>query len=150
MDKLVEACFCLYLRLWELNFRLWLRQFSHLLGVFREELEEMERDIPLHSKGQQTTKLQKCCRCCYNISAFLLLLFNIFKWWPTPLFLPGESHGQRSLVGYSPWGCKSQTWQRLNHYHHRKGKMTPVCTREHIKQGCFWAMPCSPVIHITW
>ena len=24
----------------------------------------------------------------------------------TPIFLPGESHGQRSLVGYSPWGCK--------------------------------------------
>ena len=23
-----------------------------------------------------------------------------------PLQLPGESHGQRSLVGYSPWGCK--------------------------------------------
>ena len=23
---------------------------------------------------------------------------------PTPLFLPGESHGQRSLMGYSPWG----------------------------------------------
>ena len=22
------------------------------------------------------------------------------------VFLPGESHGQRSLVGYSPWGCK--------------------------------------------
>ena len=28
------------------------------------------------------------------------------KWQPTPVFLPGESHGQRSLVGYSPWGCK--------------------------------------------
>ena len=25
---------------------------------------------------------------------------------PTPVFLPTESHGQRSLVGYSPWGCK--------------------------------------------
>ena len=25
---------------------------------------------------------------------------------PTPVFLPGESYGQRSLVGYSPWGCK--------------------------------------------
>ena len=24
----------------------------------------------------------------------------------TPVFLPGESHGQRSLVGYSPWGHK--------------------------------------------
>ena len=25
---------------------------------------------------------------------------------PTPIFLPGESHGQRTLVVYSPWGCK--------------------------------------------
>ena len=25
-------------------------------------------------------------------------------WLPTPVFLPGEFHGQRSLVGYSPWG----------------------------------------------
>ena len=30
----------------------------------------------------------------------------------TPVFLPGESHGQRSLVGYSPWGHKS--WTRLS------------------------------------
>ena len=28
------------------------------------------------------------------------------KWQPTPVFLPEKSHGQRSLVGYSPWGCK--------------------------------------------
>ena len=27
-------------------------------------------------------------------------------WQPTPVFLPGESHGQRSLVGYSPRDCK--------------------------------------------
>ena len=26
-------------------------------------------------------------------------------WLPTPLFLPGKFHGQRSLVGYGPWGC---------------------------------------------
>ena len=32
------------------------------------------------------------------------------KWQPTPVFLPGEAHGQRSLMGYSPWGHKSQTW----------------------------------------
>ena len=25
---------------------------------------------------------------------------------PTPVFLPGKSHGQKSLVGYSPWSCK--------------------------------------------
>ena len=28
------------------------------------------------------------------------------KWQPTPVLLPGKSHGQRNLVGYSPWGCK--------------------------------------------
>ena len=28
------------------------------------------------------------------------------EWQPTPVFLPGESHGQRSLVGYSPKGHK--------------------------------------------
>ena len=28
------------------------------------------------------------------------------EWQPTPVFLPGEFHGQRSLVGYSPWGRK--------------------------------------------
>ena len=27
-------------------------------------------------------------------------------WQPTPVFLPGASHGQRRLVGYSPWGRK--------------------------------------------
>ena len=31
------------------------------------------------------------------------------KWQPTPVCLPGESHGQRSLVAYSSWGWKSQT-----------------------------------------
>ena len=28
------------------------------------------------------------------------------KWQSTPVLLPGKSHGQRSLVGSSPWGCK--------------------------------------------
>ena len=28
------------------------------------------------------------------------------EWTLTPVFLPGEFHGHRSLVGYSPWGCK--------------------------------------------
>ena len=43
---------------------------------------------------------------------------------PTSVFLPGESHGQRSLAGYSPWGCKesdtvekSQTRLNDEHFH---------------------------------
>ena len=35
---------------------------------------------------------------------------------PTPVSLPGEFHGQRSLVSYSPWGCKeSDTTEQLTH-----------------------------------
>ena len=37
------------------------------------------------------------------------------QWHPTPVLLPGKSHGQRSLVGCSPWGReKSNTTKRLN------------------------------------
>ena len=39
------------------------------------------------------------------------------KWQSTPVLLPGKSHGQRSLVGYSPWGYKElNTTERL-HFH---------------------------------
>ena len=39
------------------------------------------------------------------------------QWQPTPVILPGKSHGQRSLVGCSPWGRKeSDTTERL-HFH---------------------------------
>ena len=38
---------------------------------------------------------------------------------PTPVFLPGESHRQRSLVGSSPWGGKeSATAERLTQHTH--------------------------------
>ena len=43
---------------------------------------------------------------------FLEGVFNTYhererrrQWHPTPVLLPGKSHGQRSLVGCSPWGC---------------------------------------------
>ena len=36
--------------------------------------------------------------------AFIMLRYR--KWQPTPVFFPGESHGQRNLAGYSPWGHK--------------------------------------------
>ena len=39
----------------------------------------------------------------------------IREWQPTPVLLPGESHGGRSLVGYSPWRRKeSNTTERLH------------------------------------
>ena len=44
------------------------------------------------------------------------------KWQPTPVFLPGKSHRQRSLVGYSPWGCK-----RVGHNLATKQQTTNTC-----------------------
>ena len=39
------------------------------------------------------------------------------QWQPTPVLWPGKSHGWRSLVGCSPWGCEeSDTTERL-HFH---------------------------------
>ena len=32
---------------------------------------------------------------------------------PIPVFLSGESHGQRNLVGYGPWGCKESNMTEL-------------------------------------
>ena len=38
------------------------------------------------------------------------------KWQPTPVFLPGESHGWRSLIGYSPWGRKASDMTEQLHF----------------------------------
>ena len=39
------------------------------------------------------------------------------KWQPTPVFLPGKSHGQRSLVGYSLWWCEESDTTEHTHTH---------------------------------
>ena len=52
------------------------------------------------------------------------------QWQPTPVLLPGKSHGQRSLVGYSPWVERS--WTRLSdftftfHFHALEKKWQPT------------------------
>ena len=46
--------------------------------------------------------------CLYDTSTVrncLITLFNRRQWQPTPVLLPGNPHGWRNLVGYSPWGC---------------------------------------------
>ena len=48
---------------------------------------------------------------------------GIAKWQPTPIFLPRKSHGERSLVGYSPQGCKESDMTKHAHtytYTHQK------------------------------
>ena len=40
-----------------------------------------------------------------------------YKWQPTPVLLPGKSHGWKSLVGYSPWGRKELAITERLHLH---------------------------------
>ena len=54
-----------------------------------------------------------------------------FFFLPTPGFLPGESHGQRSLAGYSPQGCKQQDMTEA----------TYVITCNHPTKRSWWAFP---------
>ena len=52
---------------------------------------------------------------------------SLKRWHPTPVLSPGKSHGQRSLVGYSPWGRGWATSFSLSCMHwRRKWQPTPV------------------------
>ena len=52
-------------------------------------------------------------------------------WEPTPVLLPGKFHGWRSLIGYSPWGCKESDMTEQLHFHFtffRKGQWNALET----------------------
>ena len=51
---------------------------------------------------------------------------------PTPVFLPEEPHGRRSLVGYSPRGCKESDMTEQLHFHFQTFSMPEIlCTLLH-------------------
>ena len=62
------------------------------------------------------------------------------KWHPTPVFLPGKSHEQRSLVGYSPWGHKeSDTTEWLHFTWAHRTFQSP--STQHRYQGSWIKLP---------
>ena len=59
------------------------------------------------------------------------------EWQPTPFFLPGKSHGQRSLVGCGPWHCKElHTTKRLNNWNVNS-----------IRIGTLFRLHCIPTVY---
>ena len=61
------------------------------------------------------------------------------QWHPTPVLLPGKSHGQRSLVGYNPWGCEaSDTTERLHSHFSLSGIGEEVATHSSVLA---WRIP---------
>ena len=76
-----------------------------------------------------------------------LALLRRRQWYPTPVLLPGKSHGRRSLVGFSPWGREeSDTTERL-HFHFSlscigEGNGSPLqcsCLENPRDGGAWWA-----------
>ena len=48
------------------------------------------------------------------------------EWQPTPVSLPGESHGQRSLVGYSPWDHRESDVTEMTYHTHTPSRHLDV------------------------
>ena len=88
---------------------------------------------------------------CTHWPILWMILFAKMYWrrqrHPTPVLLPGKSHGWRSLVGCSPWGCwESDTTERL-HFHFSlscigEGNGNPLqcsCLENPRDRGAWWA-----------
>ena len=70
------------------------------------------------------------------------------QWQPTPVLLPGKSHGWRSMVGYSPWGCQELDMTERLHFHFSlscigEGNGNPLqysCLENPRDGGAWWAV----------
>ena len=76
---------------------------------------------------------------------FIIIICSFRKWQPTPVLLPRESCGQRSLVGCCPWGrtesdTTEATWHTCMHWR-RKWQPTPVFLplEDPRDRGAWWA-----------
>ena len=72
------------------------------------------------------------------------------RWHPTPVLLPGKSHGRRSLVGCSPWDRKESDMTEWLHFHFSlscigEGNGNPLqcsCLENPKDRGAWWAAVC--------
>ena len=90
--------------------------------------------------------------CCFlsRLQFFIVLptlLYGSRQWHPTPVLLPGKSHGWRSLVGCSPWGWEESDTTEQLHFHFSlscigEGNGNPLqcpCLENPRDEGAWWA-----------
>ena len=82
--------------------------------------------LPQWLSGKESAcQCRSCRRCRFN--PWVGKIPWRMKWQPASRYLPGKSHGQRSLVGYSPWSCKElNTTEQLST--HTMNMMGPLFT----------------------
>ena len=87
---------------------------------------------------------------CITTNFPLRTAFAASQWQPTPVLLPGKSHGQRSLVGCSPWGRKESNMTGQLQFHFSlscigEGNGSPLqcsCLENPRDGGAWWAAVC--------
>ena len=90
---------------------------SSLLSIRIHQLMESEHISEasrVHSGKESACQCVGRIRCVFDPWMGKILWRR--KWQPIPVFLPGASHGQRSLVGYSPWGHKESDTAEATEY----------------------------------
>ena len=117
------------------------------------------RHILIHSTTRKVQLLLfLSCKLLSHVCMFLTWLTRRRQWHPTPVLLPGKSHGQRSLVGCSPWDRKeSDTAERL-HFHFSlsctgEGNGNPLqcsCLENPRDRGAWWAAVYGVTQSWTW
>ena len=133
MDKM-WYCKCLHL----INGFLasWLFQQPNIKGKRVDFRKVYLHSFRRHYSHQKVSLVAQIVRIClqYRRHGFHLWVRKIpwgREWQPTPVFLTGESHGQRSLAGHSPWGLKELgTSEQLTHTHTHTHTHTRVHTHE--------------------
>ena len=85
------------------------RLWGHTESDTTEATEQLQQVIRRPSQvalvgKEPASQCRRCKRCEFN--PWVRKIPWKRAWQPTPVFFPGESHGERSLVGYSPSGCK--------------------------------------------
>ena len=115
-----------------------------LLGYLLSKVEWLGVRAPeLTRRGSTPSSVPTSCATWANYTNFVRKMPWRGKWKPTPVFLPGESHGQRSLRGYCPWGCKESDiaeWLTLTYF-------ACLCVDAKLVQSCLTLcnlMDCRP------
>ena len=68
---------------------------------------------------------------------------------PTPVFLPGKSHGRSSLVGYSPWGRKESDMTEQVYFHFTKGEESWCVIGSLLCSGPgYWTLDMLPILSV--
>ena len=92
-------------------------------GIFCKQLLQQDNDPLYHGFPTGASDKESSCQCRRHrrlgFDPWVGKIIWRRKWQPTLVFLPGEFHGQRSPVGYSPWGHKEldMSEQTRSHSH---------------------------------